>query len=136
MPSLRDLIAKKGTDDQRKRAGGVAAPRPQAPAKAKPAAPKIRQPLSEKIPPPEPEGRPLCKDTPGEEIPMVHPKPGDLGDEQWHTCLWADSTELGIIVEPPPGAHAWLAIKRKDKKHALLIHRLPLFNREHRDQPY
>lgn len=111
-------------------------PRPPAPTKPPASAPIIRQSVSERIPPPEPEGRPLCKDTPGEEIPMEHPQPGDAAEKEWYTCLWADSTELGIIVEPAPGEHAWLAIRRKHEGTTLLIHRLPLFSRTKRDIPY
>jgi hypothetical protein len=130
MPSLRDLLAVQA-------AGTPPAAAPaKAPAKKidfNPAPPssdfKLEHPKAAKP-------RPLCKTTPGEEIPMWHPVPGIKSDAEWNHALFAMDTELCICFDPNDPEQAWISIKRKEGPGPLMLFPLPLYSRQVGDQPF
>jgi hypothetical protein len=73
---------------------------------------------------------------PGERIPMNH-APQGTPDALWISAVHSFQTDLCIIMEPSPSPFAWLAVSRKHStQEPILIHRLPLANLSHANNPF
>jgi hypothetical protein len=89
-----------------------------------------------KITPPAmmPEPRELGAMEPGERIPMQH-APEGTPEAAWISAAHSFETSLCIIMEPAPSPYAWLAVSRP-KSPPILLHRLPLENLTHVNNPF
>ena len=71
--------------------------------------------------------------TPGERIPMDHPKEGAPRSEwEWFDSMHSFKSEMGIVMEPE-GDHAWVAVQAFQNKPPILLYRLPLINRKSKE---
>lgn len=131
MASLRELLAAK-------QAGAAT----QAPAPAHPAHGIVIRPPAQTAPAPTvtaAEPRPLgdtsarSADVPFE---FASEKPSEAAKE-WLAARHAPATKLGVWLEPAPSCHAWLAVDHPEESGRLiLLHRLPLFNRQGDGVPF
>jgi hypothetical protein len=80
-----------------------------------------------KVKPPAP--RELGAMTLGERVPMDQPKEGAPEAEwEWFDSLHSFESDLGIVIDPN-GQQAWIAVQAFQSNPPILLHRLPLLNR-------
>jgi len=130
MPSLAEIMAAKAAKKAYASAAEITGLKITPESERAALAASIKQSMdacAPKAQPPAP--RELGAITPGEKIPMSHPDQGAPDAEwEWFDSMHSFESDLGIVIDPN-GQQAWIAVQAFQSKPPILLHRLPLLNR-------